>query len=356
MRLARRITTVAAAVVLVGGVGLILRTLDAMGLFTEGRTPVACTAPQIVRGATGSQDMQYDATSNVVFISAAGWRKTTDATQDGIYAYKPGETGLPVKLKGTPADFHPRGMSLFRDADGSLTLTAINYPTHGHPNVDVYDVTAATDGAVQLHERESVSGDLLVSPAAVVAVDKDRFYVTNEHTSKTKLTLALEEYLVLPWADVVFFDGSSFRVTAKWLTGASGINKSPDGTHIYVAEASGRDIQTYARNSFSGDLTPQGTLQINSGLANITVAPNGSLLVAGQPNLFKLRRYLGNPLKPSPSEVFRVLADAQGNLLPARLIYAGSEIAAASVAIAARERLLIGSAFGVKILSCASPH
>jgi hypothetical protein len=86
------------------------------------------------------------------------------------------------------------------------------------------------------------------------------------------------------------------------------------------------------------------------------VTPNGDLLVAGHPSLFKLSRYLGNPSKPSPSEVFRVATDAHGNPISATLVYAGSNIAAASVAIAARDRLLIGSAFGAKILSCALPQ
>ncbi len=355
MRLSRRIATVAAAVVLVGAVGLILRSLDAMGLFTESPAPVSCAGAQTIGTAADTQDMQYDAASNTVFIAAASRRPGVPPTRDGIYAYAPGQAGAPVKLKGTAADFHPRGISLFRDADGSLTLAAIDYPARGNPSIDVFDVTTPA-GGIRLHERERVSGDLLVSPSAVAAVGKDAFYVANAHTSRSDFALALEHYLVLPWADVVYFDGTSFHVAAKGLTSASGITRSSDGSRLYVAESMGRHIQTYTRNSLSGDLTPEATLQINSRLANIGMAPKGGLLVAGHSSLFKLSRYLGNPLKPSPSEVFRVATDAHGNPVSATLVYAGNTIAAASVAIATRDRLLIGSAFGTKILSCALPQ
>jgi len=354
MRLSRRIATVAAAVVLVGAVGLILRTLDAMGLFTEGQSPVPCQAARMIGNASDTQDMQYDPASNTVFIAAASRRTGASSSQDGLYVYTPGVSRAPARLAGTPADFHPRGISLFRSADGSLALIAINYPERGIPGIDVFDVNSGA--RVQLHERESVSGDLLVSPTAVVAVDKDRFYVTNEHTSRSSFALALERYLVLPWANVVYFDGASFRVVAKGLTGAGGIGKSSDGSHVYVAETTGREIQSYARDAFSGDLSAAGSLQINSRLANISVAPKGNLFVAGHPSLFKLSRYLGNPHKPSPSEVFRVLVDTHGSPVSAALIYGGINVAAASVAIAARDRLLIGSAFGPKILTCALPQ
>jgi arylesterase/paraoxonase len=252
MRLARRIATVGAAVVLVGAVGLILRSLDAMGLFTEGPAPVPCTGAQTIGNAADTQDMQYDAASNTVFISTASRRPGTPSAQDGIYAYAPGQASAPVKLKGTAADFHPRGISLFRDANESLTLVAINYPIRGNPSIDVFDVAGPAGGGIRLHERESVSGDLLVSPSAVAAVGKDIFYVANAHTSRSKLAVALDQYLVLPWANVVYFDGANFRVAAKGLTSASGITRSSDGSLIYVAESMGRDIQTYARNSFRG--------------------------------------------------------------------------------------------------------
>lgn len=356
MRLSRRIATVAAAVVLVGAVALILRSLDSMGLFAERPVPVACADAQIIDNAAGTQDMQYDAASNTVFISAASRRKGMPATRDGLYAYTPGEAGAPVKLKGTAADFHPRGISLFRGSGGSLTLVAINYPAHGNPSIDVFNVSRSGGGRIQLQEQESVSGDLLVSPSAVTAVGKDIFYVTNDHTSRSQFALALEQYLVLPWADVVYFDGASFHIVANGLERAGGINRSSDASHIYVSETMGRDIRAYSRDRFGGELSSAGTVQIDSRLANVSTTPAGELLIAGYPSLFKLSRYLGNPAKPPDSEVFRVAIDAHGNPASARLIYAGSDIAAASVALAAGHRLLIGSAFGTRILSCALPR
>lgn len=354
MRRARRLAIVTGAVLFVGAVALVLRTLNAGGLFAE-VSSIACKSPMDVRGVAGPEDMLYDAPDNAVFISSTDWRARTTypSAKDGIYLYRPGKDGAAFRLSGTPADFHPHGISLFRDADGTLTLMAVNHPAHGNSAIDIFDVTGLSSSGVALRERESIGGDLLISPNDVVAVDKNRFYASNDRTSKTAFGKWLEAWLILPRANVVYFDGSTFRIVADGLHFANGINKSADGLHIYVAETTGREIQTYARNAFSGELTYVNSLPIASGLDNVDVEADGRLLVAGHPKLFAFLAYASDPSKPSPSQIFKVSVDPQGLPREAMLVFSGNEIAAASVGILARDRLLIGSVLDPKILSCA---
>jgi arylesterase/paraoxonase len=354
MRRARRIAIGFSAVFLVGVVALALRSLDAMGVFTD-LAQVSCKDASAIRGVTGPEDIRYDAPSNSLFISATDWRRklTSPSPGDGLYVYRPGQTEPPMKLKGPGADFHPLGISLFRAADGSLTLMAVNLPGRGKPAIDIFSVADAATDKIALHEQEYIQSDLLVAPNSIVAVDKGRFYATNDHTSATAFGLMLENYLMLPRANVVYFDGANFRVVADGLRFANGINKSADGEHIYVAETTGREIRTYTRNIFGGDLTPAGQLPIASGLDNISMGADGGMYVAGHPKLIDFLVYRDKPNKPSPSQIFAIATDATGIPQSAKLIYSGRGVGAASVGLPVRDRLLIGSVFESKILSCA---
>jgi arylesterase/paraoxonase len=232
---------------------------------------------------------------------------------------------------------------------------AINQPANGNPAVDIFDVSDAATAKIALHERESIAGDLLVSPAGIVAVDKGRFYATNEHTSRTGIWLMLERTAMLARANVVYFDGADFRIVARDLRAPSGVGVSANGAHLYVAETTGREIRTFARNVFSGDLGPVSALPIASGLAQLAVAANGDLFVAGAPKLIDALVYRRDPAKPAASQVYKVAVDARGIPVSAKLVYAGTDIGAADVALPVRDHLLIGSRLDAKILSCALP-
>jgi len=356
MRRARRLAIVFSAVLLVGAVALVLRALDAMGVFTD-VAPVACKDSSLLHGADGAADMQYDAPGNALFISAtdARVRPAHPSRRDGLYLYRPGDTAAPFKLPGTSADFHPLGISLFRATDGSLTLMAINRPAIGNPAVDIFDVSDAATAKIALHERESIAGDLLVSPGGIVAVDKARFYAINEHASRTGVWQTLERTLMLARANIVYFDGADFRVAADGLRSPGGIAMSADGEHVYVAETTGREIRTFARNIFSGDLSPVSALPIASGLAQVSLSANGELFVAGRPKLIDVFVYGGDPAKPAASQIYDVKVDARGIPLSEKVIYSGTEIGAADVGVPVRDRLMIGSGLDSKILSCALP-
>ncbi|HEY5047552.1 MAG TPA: hypothetical protein VII49_05990 [Rhizomicrobium sp.] len=354
MRRRSRIAIVFFAVLLVGAVAIALRALDAMGVFTD-VAPVACLQPEPIPGIAGVQDLRYDAPSNALFIAATDLRPwpAHPSPADGLYVSRPGALAPAVRLSGTAADFHPFGIALFRGTDGSLTLMAINRPAHGKPVVDIFAVSDPAIAKIALHESEAVAGDLLVSPAGIAAVDKGRFYATNGHTGKTGLWAALENALLLPRADIVYFDGSDFRIAAGDLRFAAGIGESADGTHLYVAETTGRDIRTYARNIFSGDLELAGRLPVPSGVGNLDASEAGALFVAGRAKLPDLFGDRANPTASSPSEVFRVALDAQGIPRSAKLVWSATDTGAVTAGVPLRNRLLIASGYHSKILSCA---
>lgn len=352
-RLRRSLYFLAVSVV-VTVIALTLRTLTGSGFFTEvtPHTPGPCTA---LRGLPGVADLAVDRPDRLIFISAANTRApaTKPDPRDGLYTLALDQLGAGfTKLSGTPRNFRPSALSLYRAKDGKLSLMVINRPSGADPAVEIFDVVPK-NGAPTLSERSSITSGLLISPHAIAAAGPDQFYVTNDHTSRTSLGRALEDYVFLPRANVIYFDGNVFRPGAQDLTFASGIALSRDGSHAYVASTTGRDIHAYETNPFTGELKDVGELSIPSGLDNIAIDDRGDLWVAGHPKLADMASVRADPSKVTPSQVFEVTLE---NAVPAasRLVYAseGHQISGASTAAVDGDRLFIGAPYDSKLLVC----
>lgn len=356
MRPAIRAAITAGAVVVVIVAGLAARTLYLFGVFTP-VTPSFAGTCTTISGISGAEDIVIDEKLGVAFVSAfdrRARRAGKSAAQDGLYVFTLAGAPLLKKLAGTPKDFHPHGISLFRGTDGDLTLIAINHRSDGSSSVDSFAVVNE-GGALRLREIGSIQGGALVSPNAVVALDRDRFYVTNDHASRTQLGRTLDDLLILPRADVLYFDGMLFHVVATDLNFPSGIALSPDGRYLYVSEAFARRLDTYARQDVSGALERIATLAIASNLDNLRFDAAGHLWIGSHAKALAMAQFRSDASKPAPSEIFKVTLE---NDIPkaATLAYAGSQIGGSSVAAVIGNRLLIGSPLDDKILDCTMEH
>jgi arylesterase/paraoxonase len=177
------------AALLVVILALVLRMLNAAGAFQSVR-PVAFGTCKVFTNVAGAEDMQWDRRSKTLYASASDrWARMAGkaSSRDGIYAMTPARGGGFAKLAGSGHDFHPHGMSLYRGPNGALTLMAINRPLPDHPaSVEIFDVDESGAAPVLRH-RKTVTGGLLQSPNDLVAVGPDRFYLTNDHGSATKM-------------------------------------------------------------------------------------------------------------------------------------------------------------------------
>ncbi|HEY0300758.1 MAG TPA: hypothetical protein VGC36_05475, partial [Rhizomicrobium sp.] len=285
MRPGVRAAVTAGSIVLVASLALAFRSLTAFGVFTEIVPGFAgtCTA---VPTANGPGDLAIDAPSGLVFVAVRDRRAQAaghPAKADGLYVFALKDAAPhPRKLAGTPSDFHPEGISLYRAPGGALTLMAVNHRGDGAYSIDIFDVTA-TDGAASLRETGSIQGGQLVSPNAVAAVDGTRFYVTNDHTSATHFGRRLDDVFVLPRANVLYFDGNMFRVVAERLAFPSGAAVSADGRHLYVAEAYNRRITTFTRNPFTGELTSVGEVAVPANVDKLRFDAGGALWAGAHP-------------------------------------------------------------------------
>jgi arylesterase/paraoxonase len=342
--------------ILIGG--LLCRTLYSGGYFKTVTSSFAgtCTA---VPGVVGAEDMELDRTTGELFISSQDRRPFPlppgeHQKQGDIYLARldrPDEA--PQSLtKMMSATLHPHGISLYRDADGKRTIAVVNHVELETSEIVLFDVVDRAGEAPQLAMRRTVQDPLIHDANDVTLVGHDAFYVTNDHGSQTAMGRMLEDYLLVPRGDVVFYDGKAAKVAASGFNYTNGINRSADLATIYVAESTARTVDIFHRDMTSGMLSPVRSIFLDAGPDNIDVDPDGNLWIAAHPKLLAFLEHARDASKLSPSAVLKVDPTAEKDAV--RLVYSntGEEMSGSSTAVFDGKRLAIGAVFEPKFLNC----
>lgn len=337
MKRLRRALYLLAASLAATAVVLVARVLIATGVFTTVHHQFAgsCIA---LDGAV--HDLVVDQKDGVVFASQENGIAVAhlDHLEKGFES-----------VSGTPKNFRPIGLGLYAPRAGSALLTVIDRAKGGEPAVLGFDVRT-DNGRVILTERSRIAGGLLVDPKGVVPVGPDQFYATNGSTSRTSLGRFLERFALVPRGNIVFFDGSVFRVVVEDLSGATGIEASEDGTHVYAGSRLGRTLYAFERNPFDGALKEVKDLPLSVAIEAVRSDREGNLWLVGHPDSVELWH---GPQSAHPSEVFRISLKAGA---PDRvdLVYAdsGDNLSGARAVATTDGTLLIGSPSAAKTMLC----
>ncbi len=337
-------------ILVVVAVGWVAHLLWSAGQFKTIESHFAGTC-KTIRGVVGAEDITIHPATGVAYISVCDRRALMEGKsgRGGIYAYdlNAADPG-PIKVTSGPGpDFQPHGISLFVDPGGKDALFVINH-SGGIHKVEIYDLVAGS-----LIHRKTVTGLALVSPNDIVAVDRDSFYASNDHRYTKGIMKTLEDYLKLPLANVVYYNGNTFSEAAGGFGYANGINISPDGRTLYVAGTTGMALKVYDRDLKTGALTFKEKIQFDTGLDNIEIGPDGDLWIGAHPQLLKFVAHSKDAAKLSPSQVLRIkLKDGGQHQIDEIYLNRGEELSAASVCAVYKNRMLIGSVFEEKILDC----
>jgi arylesterase/paraoxonase len=344
----RRLGRALAMLAIVALVSASVRGIWSNGVFSTAKTGFFGSC-KVAGNLPGVQDAEI--ANGMVFLSVASARGP--AAADGIYALPLAGGGGPRRLSGTPADFHPRGIGLYRTPDGKgLFLMAVNRRGSGRFSIDSFEVTNPAT-APALVAQGTIEGGLLVNPQDVAAASPGTFYVANGTAGKNPLVHALQTYGILSGGDVLYFNGMSFSEVADGLYGTRSLVLAQGGTHLIVGGLLSRSLTTFSRQPFTGALTEAGTMTLPAGPEKLSLDGQGELWLAGHANLLDWRAFSADPAKRAPSQIFRVsLSDGVPG--QAEQVYgnAGSEIAGASVGVSVGKRLLIGSSLDGELLDC----
>jgi arylesterase/paraoxonase len=311
---------------------------------------------RLVAGPVGTEDLTIDPRSGVAYLSASDRRAVLAGAPrpGGIWAYDlASPEPRPVNL--TPdadASFQPHGISLWSDGAGPDVLFVVNHAPLGQGafrhTVEIFDV-----GEAKLVHRASLADPLLVTPNDVVAVARNRFYVTNTHRNPPGFWQTLETYLQLSGAQVLFYGPNGFRAAIDDQPLPNGINVSADGRTLYLASVTSRSVLLYDRDPASEALRLRERVALGSGPDNIEVDAAGALWIGSHPKLLTLQSHLDDPKALAPSQVLRVRRGDDGAYdVDEVYLDDGEQIAGASVAGVRGTRMLIGQILGEGFLDC----
>ncbi|XP_010970850.1 serum paraoxonase/arylesterase 1 [Camelus dromedarius] len=258
-------------------------------------------------------------------------------------------TVLVLKIKGSNFDlssFNPHGISTFTDEDNTVYLLVVNHP-YLKSTVELFKFQEEEKSLLHL---KTIKHQLLPNVNDIVAVGPEHFYATNDHYFVDPYLRSWEIYLGLAWSNVVYYSPNEVRVVADGFDFANGINVSPDGKYVYVAELLAHKIHVYEKHA-NWTLTPLKSLDFDTLVDNISVDPvTGDLWIGCHPNGMKIFFY--DPENPPGSEVLRIQ-----NILTEEpkvtVVYAenGTVLQGSSVASVYKGKLLTGTVFH-KALYC----
>ncbi|XP_042329482.1 serum paraoxonase/arylesterase 2-like isoform X2 [Sceloporus undulatus] len=254
------------------------------------------------------------------------------------------ENPRPVELRISRgfdlASFNPHGISLYIDEDDTVYLFVVNHPQI-KTTVELFKFMEDDNSLVHL---KTIKHELLSSVNDIVAVGPDSFYATNDYYFTEANLKTLEMFLGLTWTNIVYYSPKEVREVAGGLYSANGINISPDGKYVYVADIMDHSIHVFEKHA-NLSLSRLKVFQSDTLIDNISVDPyTGDIWVGCHPNGMKLIFY--DPENLPGSEVLRI-QDILSEKPTVTQVYIddGSLIQGSSSAAVYNGHLLIGTVF-----------
>ena len=359
MRPLYRNLTVAFILLVVAASFILVRFYAAAGQFTTLTAVMQVSADcRALPSVPGPEDIVIDHERGIAFVAAVDRRAILAGASEvrgGIYAIDlqgdPAGWVLRPVTAHVPAEFQPHGLGLHISASGERTLSVVNH-AGGVDKVELFNV----DQNGVLSHRASVQDPLFVNLNDVQPVGPTRFYATNDHGTSSSFWGSVHDLFGLARANLVYFDGTSVRVVVDGLRYANGVNVSPDGGQVYVAETGDMVLRILSRDIASGDLTPLDYIALGTGVDNIDVAPDGMLLIGAHPKLLDFVAHAGDAAELSPSQVVRLVPrEGGGGVGDTVYLNLGEELSGSSVAVSYGDKMLIAGVFEPKILVCTMP-
>ena len=342
--------------VLSGLVGFVGYTVWLAGEFKTIKPHYAGTCKKI-DGVVGAEDIVIDHASGIAYLATDDRRAAISGqpAPGAIWSYDLNQPDAkPVNLTPDPGfSFHPHGLGLYKAADG-VSLMVVNHGSgsgvfDGAPDtIEVFDVNDAS-----LRHTGTIKGDLLRSVNDVQPVGGGKFYASIDHGNPSGFSRTLEDYLRLPLAKVVYYNGKTVRYVADNIRYANGVNISPDGQTVYVAGTTDRVVHVFGRDVASGDLWPKERLKTGTGVDNIDVDDVGALWIGAHPKLLTFVEHSKDASVKSPSQVLRI--DPGSGEVYEIMMNDGSLLSGSSVAARYGNRLLVGPVLDPGFLDCQLP-
>lgn len=293
----------------------------------------------------GAEDMTVSYADSFMIISQDDRRaiRNGEEKQGGIYYIDLRKKPFQLELisGNFGEEFHPLGISLWKIDSGHYSLYVINRSSRGNA---IEEFSLVNRNLVHI---KTIKGTYLVSPNDLVAVEKNKFYFTNDHGLKSAPGVFFENYLGLSLCKVIYYDGAQLKEVAKGISYANGINYDPVLHEIYVASSRKFRIKVYKPQE-DGTLVWEKDIDTGTGVDNLEFDGDGNLWAGAHPNLLGFTAYASGRKPAAPSEVIEITPGS--NRVTSLFVNDGSLISASSVAIPFDDFLFVGSVMDDHVL------
>ncbi|AWJ86618.1 hypothetical protein TSH58p_24405 (plasmid) [Azospirillum sp. TSH58] len=288
----------------------------------------------------GIEDMALDAARGQAVLSAYD-RRT--GTAGGLYLLTLDSLDAPtVAAVPLATGLRPAGIDLRAEPDGSRSLLAISRREDGSATVERYRL----DGSALTHQG-TIASPLLCRGNDVAFLDGDRFLFTSSHGGCGWGAVIRDNVLGGRHGFVGLVENDDARVLIGGIGFANGLFADPSHDRLTVAATREDALLVYR---LSDPQAPPRRIAVPGGPDNLTMAPDGRLLVALHPSPFRLalHRY-GWPGGAAAPTRIAALGPAGTEVL---LDEDGERFPAATVALGWNGRLIAGSVTAPGLLVC----
>ncbi len=305
-----------------------------------------------VTGVAGPEDLQIDPALRRAFVSSLDRRAVSrgEDVRGAILSVNIDDpldmSGWRDRTNGVPEAFEPVGLHYYI-GEGVRRLFVVN---DAAKTIELYDVIGVGD----LVHLETFAERRLTSPNDVVAVGPRSFYVTNDLEPGRSSFLGRLHFLgQVGSGQVLYFNGTAWRVAAEGLRFANGVNVSIDGSRLYVAETAGGALKIYNRDRRNGALTLDKTAPLAIAPDNINIDASGTLWIGGMQKPLAFLAHSRDPKNTAPSAIVR-LKDQPGLSVEPDYVFSdrGERISAASAAASLDSKLVVGAVLEERYLLC----
>ncbi|KAL5006032.1 hypothetical protein ScPMuIL_017190 [Solemya velum] len=243
----------------------------------------------------------------------------------------------------------PHGISLWHNKDsGEIFLFVVNHS----PSYDCVEKFLYLPKKRALKHIKTYRDPAFRLANDVLATGEDSFYFTNIGYFHSHLGNMLELLPLLPFGNVVYYDGNTYRQVVDNLLTPNGIAMSLDGKYVYLCTSLARDLMIFQREE-NGNLVLLEEVPLYTSLDNPTVEhATGNILIGTQHVNHKMIAHLENPLVPAASQVL-LLKTHGSNVTAVSELYSddGSSLWGSTVASLYNKSMLIGTVYH-KLMYC----
>lgn len=289
----------------------------------------------------GAEDITVNHIDSFAIISSTHRKKfpATEQEYGGLYFLdlKNLDKNPVLLTRDFKKPFAPHGISIYSQ-NNETTIAAINHTYEGE-FIELFKLIENK----AIHYK-TLKNKLIYSPNDIVLVDEESFYFTNDHGYKEGFPRLVEDYLGLPFSNVVYYNSkTNFIEVASNISYANGINYDSKRKLIFVASPRKFEILVYERK-YDNSLKFIENISCGTGVDNIEFDLNGDLWVGAHPNLLHFNSYIDGKNKISPSEIINIKYKTKQNHIVNQIyIEEGNEMSGSTVAAPFGNLILVGN-------------